>query len=280
MLSGSSISTRKINPQDDRSRPSFSNSQIAMSKAVEDIKTINSFLRTLIVLGVLVLFGFGGFWVYSNYVQPGLEVDRLKDELATLKVDYAKQAEQLEQVTTALKLMKIDRRVAQIQVLEMGTDSETEHPYMQVEFVELDPQGNPLCQPRQFRLNGDELYVNSQVVKFDDKYVEQAEALRGTSLCVFKKIYGDLDGPAGGHALDRGGLELGSRYGTSDAMNDFEKQIWSDFWEIANAPHKMKSMGIRAIQGEAPYMRVKPGMTYRLELRSSGGVSLVAEKND
>ena len=223
---------------------------------------------------------FGGYWVYANYVKPGLEVDELKDQLATLRVDYEQQSLRLEKVSTALKLMKVDRRIAEIDVLEMGMDAESEQPYMKVEFVELGQDGQPVCQPRKFTLNGDVLYVNSQVVKFEDKYVEEAEVLRGASLCVFKKIYGDIDGPAGGQALDRTGIEMGSRYGDGADMSEFEKKIWSDFWEIANDPDQLEAMGIRAIQGEAPYMRVKPGMSYRLELRSSGGVSLVAQKKN
>lgn len=249
-----------------------------MSKTMDNVKTVNSFIRTLILLAVLALLGIVGVWGYTNYIRPGLEVGRLTEELTTLKANYQKQTVKLERVETALKLMKVDRRVASIKILEMGEDEESEEPFMKVEFTELGRDGKPVCAPRTFNLRGDELYVNSLVVKFEDKYVEQAEVLRGTSLCVFRSIYGDIDGPNGGKSLDRDGIANGSIYGDGDEMSDFEKKIWEDFWDIANDEDRQDEMGIRAIHGEAPYTKVKPGMTYRVELRSSGGVSLDPEK--
>ncbi len=249
-----------------------------MTKTMEKIQTFNSFVRTLILLGVIAAVGSFAAWGYTKYVLPGMALERLTEELETLKADYERQTIQLQRVETALKLMKVDRRIANIKILEIGEHEDSGEPFMNVEFTELGRDGEPVCEPRRFMLRGDEIYVNSQVVKFEDKYVESAEELRGASLCVFRSIYGDIDGPNGGHALDRTGIAEGSAYGSGESMSDFEKGIWSDFWEVANDPDRRDAMGIRAIHGEAPYTRVKAGMTYRLELRSSGGVSLVAEK--
>ena len=39
-----------------------------------------------------------------------------------------------------------------------------------------------------------------------------------------------------------------------------------------------ESQGVRAIHGEAPFMKVRPGQSYEVELRSSGGLSIRVEE--
>jgi hypothetical protein len=122
-------------------------------------------------------------------------------------------------------------------------------------------------------LGGDKIYVDYWVVKFEDQYVEQADLDRSTSICLFRKIYGEFQNPADGYVLDA----VGSRptaYARGGRMSDFEEQIWSDFWDIAHDPARAKQNGIRAAHGEAVYTELRPGKTYRLELRASGGLSI------
>lgn len=57
-------------------------------------------------------------------------------------------------------------------------------------------------------------------------------------------------------------------------MSDFEREIWGDFWTIANDAERAEELGIRAAHGEVVYNKVQPGKRYKLELRSSGGLSM------
>ncbi len=45
----------------------------------------------------------------------------------------------------------------------------------------------------------------------------------------------------------------------------------------ANDPELAASKGVRAIHGEAPSIELREGKTYRIELRSSGGLSIKVE---
>ena len=95
---------------------------------------------------------------------------------------------------------------------------------------------------RQFRINGDVVYIDNWVVKFDDKYVERAEIDRSTSLVLFRRIFGENQTPNEGFAIDA----VGSRpqaYGTDNQMSEFEKQIWEEFWTIANDEAKAQGTG-------------------------------------
>lgn len=252
-----------------------------MSKTLENIKTINSFVRTLILVGVLGVLGTVGFWGYIKYIQPGLEVGQLREQLHSLRVAYEEQQEELQRVKTANKLLKVDIRKARLKILETGVDEETQEDFIKVEFVELTPSGDSLCEPRTFTLQGTKVFVNGLVVKFEDQYVEQNEDFRNTSLFVFKQIYGNLDGPENGKSLDIANVANETAYGSGEERGKFEDEIWAEFWEIVNNPERRDSMGIRALHGQGVHLeQVVPGMSYIVQLRASDGISIKSERVD
>ena len=106
--------------------------------------------------------------------------------------------------------------------------------------------------------------------------IEQADLERGTSLLLFKRIFGSGQKPDDGYPLD----EVGSApkaYARGGKMSDFERKIWDDFWNIANDSEKAKQLGIRAAHGGAPFMKVEKGKSYRILLRASGDPTIVPE---
>ena len=117
-------------------------------------------------------------------------------------------------------------------------------------------------------------------VTFDDKYVEQSDLDRATAICLFQRVFGEHQQAAEGFMLD----EVGTRptaYARGTPMSEFEKRIWDDFWTIANDPPRAAEMGIHAAHGSAVSMRVRPGKTYEVELRSTGDMTIrPIENND
>jgi hypothetical protein len=145
-----------------------------------------------------------------------------------------------------------------------------------VEFVELNDEGQPIDTPREFRIPGDTVYVDAWVVKFLDKYVEAADLERGTSLILFKRLFGNDQKPDEGYPLDAEGAAP-KAYLRGGQMNEFEKAIFDDFWSIANDKQKAQEKGIDAAYGDAGYIKVEKGKTYIVRLRASGGPSIVPE---
>ena len=253
-----------------------------------DLKTINSTVRTGIAIVLLGTVGYGGWFGYNNYVKPSYDAKKAIEELADLKDQFEAQTvtltqtrENLEQaeianekLSTSLRLLKIDRRMANVEVLDI-VENEIGEPEMLVRFSEVDVDGNVIGTERDFTLTGDKLYIDCWIVTFDDKYVEQADELRATSLCVFKSIYGNIDGPSGAQSLDRqtDANQVPVVYRTND-KNTFEQKIWGDFWNVCNDAVKQKDLGIRASYGQANYVLAEKGRTYQVHLRSSGGASL------
>ncbi len=260
-----------------------------MSELMSNVKTINSVMRTLMLLGVTGAVGYGGWFGYENYVRPGFEANQAIADLELMKAEFEAQSEEMKRISavnerleTSLKLLKVDRRIANVKVMEKGFD-EAGQPYMEVRFTEVNEQGDPVGSPRDFTLRGEKFYIDGWVATFEDKYVENADELRAASMFVFKSIYGDAERPRDGQRLDTQTVSQGPPgIYNSQRKNQFEQKIWSDFWKVCNNRKLQKELGIRASQGEASYLEAEEGKTYQVSIRASGGMNLtpVDQQND
>ena len=247
---------------------------------MENVNTVNSVVRTGIMATLLGCVGFGGFYGYNNYVKPSAEAKKAIAELEQYKEKFAEQevvlkqtAEQNEKLQTAMKLLKIDRRVAHLQVLEKGVNEEGED-FLKVRFTEVDTKGKPIGSARDYTLKGKMFFIDCLVAQFEDEYVEQADELRQATMFTFKSIYGDEQNPKDGFPLDvKSEAGAPGIYAQSE-RTEFEREIWDNFWTIANNPDKQHELGIRAIHGQANYLPPEQGRTYEITVRSSGGVNL------
>lgn len=265
-----------------------------MGSMIESVKTVNSAIRTLLMMALVGVIGGGAYFGYREYtarerlvreqeeklqetekqlvsLQSDLQI-RLA-EIDQLNLDVQQKAEQIARLETAMHLLKVDQRLAQLSVINIERDENNRAVTSELEFVELSPTGEPMSEPKRFTLPGDVVYVDNWVVKFEDEYVQKADIERGTSLCLFRRIFSESQMPSEGISLDQIGMRP-QAYARGGAMTDFEKQLWSDFWEFANNPNKAAEMGIRAANGEAVSIKVREDMRYNISLRSSGGLSI------
>jgi len=272
-----------------------------MAKFIDSVATINSMIRTALAVIVVGGIGAGGWYGYQMYTEGDAELRQKEQELVSarqrldesqlqveqqqleltektqqiveLNEDIKQKDAEIEKLDASLRLLKVNHRVAWLTVLDQGVNTETNEPYTDVQFVEVDDSGKALDKPRQFRIKGDIVYIDNWIVKFDDKYVEQADLDRSTSLVLFRRIFGESQKPTDGFPLDAVGSRP-SAYGRGQPMSEFEKKIWGDFWNIANDAGKAREMGIRAAHGDAPFIKLKKGKSYRIELRASDGLTI------
>lgn len=257
-----------------------------MGSVMENIKTINSAIRTALLTGVVGIFGYGGYYGYNEYtknervLKEQAEKIRLAgEEVEKLNRDVKAKVAQIEKLETAMHLLKTDQRLAQLRVINIERDETGKAIKSQLEFVELTPQGEQLSTPKQMELLGDLIYVDNWIIKFDDRYVEKGDIERGTSLCLFRRVFSEDTLPSEGITLDEVGMRP-QAYSRGGAMSEFEKKLWTDFWEFANDPKKAAEMGIRAANGEAVSIKVREGKTYSISLRASGGLSIAPIDQD
>ena len=264
-----------------------------MTDFMNNVKTINSSVRTVIFLGIFGVVGYFGYFGYDTYIRPGQQAKQAIAELETLKSDFEAQQAQLqkskkqlgvvsekldsanelnERLAISMKLLKVDKRVANIKVL--GTEKDDDgNPLMNVSFTEVGPDGEEIGISKNYTVKGTKFYVDGWIVAFDDKYIEQADELRGASLFVFKSIYGDGEAPRDAQRLDVDSQERPGIY-NDDQKSEFEEKIWTDFWGVSNDAHRQKELGIRASHGQTTYILGQEGKTYQVEIRASGSMSI------
>ena len=277
--------------------------------ALESIATINSMIRTLLVLAVVGGAGMVGWETYQSMHERQDEQEelretrtRLKDtneqldstqrELETAQANLTQRTEEISglndelkeqelryrRLDTAMRLLKVDRRAARLTVVKQEQDADSGAVISEIEFVEIDDRGEEVAETkRQFLIQGDLIYIDSWVVKFEDKYVEQSDLHRSTSLVMFKRIFGEKQKPIDGFALDQEGVAP-RVYRREEQSNDLESKIFGDFWEVANDTEKQRALGIRAAHGTADYIKVESDKSYRVEIRASGDVTIVPEE--
>jgi hypothetical protein len=268
-----------------------------MVRVIESISTVNSVLRT--VLGFALIGGIStvGFLAYSAYTnsknaaninakaletaREDLEFSRkelrqARTQIDELSIQVKLQLVEIERLTTSLRLMKVDHRVARLNVLDQVEDEETGVITSKIQFIEMDDENRVLGEAREFELQGRIIYVDGWVVKFDDKYIEEADIDRGSSLVLFRRLFGEYQQPSEGYLLDKAG-QTPTAYAQSGVLSDMEKKIWRDFWSIANDSKRARQLGIRAAHGDAPSIMMRKGMSYKIELRASDGLSITPD---
>ena len=266
-----------------------------MGKINESVRTFNSLVRTLLFAILLVGAVLVGWKGYSVYHEPQKKLDEQQRELVAVRAKL-KQADeelsdqkqqfdelsteldeknaQLDRLETAMQLLKLRHRIARMQVVDQRTEPDTERMISTIEFYEVNDEGAPVSEERKtYEIEGDRIYVECLVAKFEDKYIEQADLDRSTAICLFQRIFGEYQQPQEGFLVDNVGSSPTS-YERGGKMSEFEQQIWRDFWTIANDRQKAADLGIRAAHADAPSTRVQPGATYELELRATGEFSI------
>lgn len=270
-------------------------------------QAINTLLSTIVILIILGLLGGGVYLGYSLYessrsTQQVMEqalaeketelaklsaelkvreedlqkkeaqINQLSADLTAARLELERKEREIQRLTMALQLLKVDRRVAYLDVLSQEKTEEGQVKTT-VRFVEVDEQSRPVEKPRTFVVQGDKVYVDALVVKFADKYIEEGDPLRAASLCLFQRVFGNAQSPDDGVRIDREN-DQPAVYKTGQVRSDFERELWAQFWDFARDEEKARQAGVRAAHGEAVYVLVQPGTRYRLTLRASDGLSI------
>jgi hypothetical protein len=172
---------------------------------------------------------------------------------------------------------KLDRAWAAELVGDLRVNSvTTEPPEMNLTFFQYKPGTETPDVERTMTLPGSEVYIDALVVTFDRKLVEAGDGLKGKSMLLFRRAFGDLQKPVDGVPLFRreGASPIPEVAQVDPQPGDFERELWTRFWDYANDPHRAAAAGIRLAQGEAPHVKAVQGQVYKLTLRASGGLEI------
>ncbi|MBU0755658.1 MAG: hypothetical protein KJ645_11000 [Planctomycetes bacterium] len=191
---------------------------------------------------------------------------------------YREKELEIERLNTVVDRLEASTRVAQVVVTEKKVDEVTGLLETTIKFAEIDRQGKTLP-PRIFTVEGDVIYFDALVIKFDRDYIERGEALRGKSLHLFRRLFGEYQPPEEGQLIDGSPSQDGipDLYRVDHDPTDFEVELWQDFWKYATDPQAAKEKGVRIVQGEAVYTRFVKENLYTLTLDHDGGINIQVE---
>jgi hypothetical protein len=211
--------------------------------------------RFLLSLAILSITAAGGWFGWKWFEQERIIADQRRI-IASLE-------EKLDRLWAA-------EMVADLRVDDVGLDT------MTVTFVQYQPGSEQPVFKRTMTLPGRELYVDALVVKFERSFVEAGDGLRGKSIFFFRRAFGDNQKPIDGVPLfaSDNGMLIPELARVDAIPSEFEREIWTRFWEYANDPSKAKEAGILVAQGEAPHVEVVKRQVYKLTLRPNGGLEI------
>lgn len=215
-------------------------------------------MQISILLGLLIA-GMVGF----GYLQS-----RLSSEARIKELEARKQ-----QLEDFVQRLGSERRVAEAMV----TDQKKVDGKLQttILFVEYARDGSTLP-PRTFTVEGDGVHIEAMVIKFEQESVARDDPLRGHSIALFTRLFGDNQSPANAFPIDQPGSIPDVYRGATPAQVNFEEQLWQQFWKLADDPDYAKSQGVRLAQGQGVWRHLIPGYVYKLTTEANGGLNMEA----
>ncbi len=191
-----------------------------------------------------------------------MEVRRLTTKVNDLEREKAEMAGYVRRISAS-------RRVAQMDILSQEKDSEN-RTVTTLRWQQIST-GGALGSPESITIQGEQIYVEAMVIKFDYDLVGRATPDHDASLVMFRRIFGDRQPPEAGIALDRTAPPESSGDTPPDTLAE---KLWPRFWQITEDPQLASLYGIRVAQSEAPSVRVTPGQVWEVTLDAAGGLNL------
>lgn len=204
-----------------------------------------------LALLLVVVFGYVAF-TPSKLAKEVNELRREKEQL----LEYARR-------------LSASRRVAQVNVLNRSLD-DLGRPATTLLWQEIGPDGL-VSLPVEVEVRGTLVYFEAFVIKFEYELVGEGDPEQGTSLALFRRIFGDLQVPEEVPMLDGVGVLAAE---AAQGPRGAEQRLWGLFWDLVDDPLLAKRYGVRIAQCEAPAVPLRPGQIWQVTLDAPGGLNL------
>lgn len=217
-------------------------------------------LGKMIGLGVFIVVGSTAIWYYQDHYSARHEIEQMQEKNRVL--------------TRVVQRLSDEKRVAEVLV----TDQQTVDGVLRTTllFVESDRNGEPLA-PKSFVIEGEQAHIDAMVIKFERDFVSAADPLKGHSIALFTRIYGDKQTPANAFPIDDPG-KIPAIYRDADPrVSQFEQDLWKSFWQLAENEQLRKEKGVRIANGQGLWGPFQPDKLYTITLESDGGLNINSE---
>jgi hypothetical protein len=223
---------------------------------------LRSTLKILALLALLIAAS-AGVAYYTHQTSASRTIEKLQDE-----------KRELEKVVTRLN---VENRVADILVSSQDREANGTL-YTTLLFVEYDKRGEPLP-AKSFTIEGDTAHLDAMVIKFEHDFIAKDDPLRGHSIALFTKLYGEKQRPADGYMIDSPGKIPDIYRGADPKVSQFELSLWSDFWKLYEDEEYRKSKGVALIggaSGNSVWGPFKPDRLYTITVGATGQLAMTS----
>jgi len=190
------------------------------------------------------------------------------------EADLEREHEKTVELQQIVQRLSAEHRVADVMVTDQQSLNGTLR--TTILFVEYRPDGTSIPAKR-FTIDGNMIHLDAMVVKFDGKFVEDNDPLRGHSIALFTRLYGDSQAPSQGFPMDEPGRVPEVYHDSDPHVARFEQNLWQNFWRLADDASYRQAMGVRIAQGEGVWRPFEPGLLYTITLESNGGLNIRSE---
>ncbi len=153
----------------------------------------------------------------------------------------------------------------------ISQETKNEQLFTTIKFVETarDDKLKKILE-KEYTIEGDIIHFDALIVKFGDQMVMDGKA---KALYLWRRIYGEKMKPQDGFVIEEAGAEPHRYKDLLAALPLGHRQLfWSNIWELANDPERLKKYDIEAIYGNVVYTKLKNGLIYVFKINPTGQV--------
>lgn len=123
---------------------------------------------------------------------------------------------------------------------------------------------------KEYTIEGNIIHFDALIVKFGNKMVMDGKT---RALYLWRRVYGEKMTPEEGFVIEQPGTEPQRYSDLLEALPIKQKQMfWSNIWDLASDPEKLKQHDIEAIYGNVVYSRLRKGLIYVFKVSPTGQV--------
>lgn len=228
--------------------------------------------KTILKAVLLALFGGGvavGGWYYQRRHSAAWQVEQLEQQKQKLEQEKA-------QLQTVVNRLSEEKRVAEVLVTDQSEVEGTLKTTLL--FVEYAKDGSSLP-AKMFTIDGKAAHIDAMVIKFDRGLIAANDPLRGHSVALFRRLFGDNQPPEKAFAIDEPGKVPSIYRGENQPAGQaaFEQDLWQNFWRLAEDKTYRADKGVRVANGQGIWGPFVPDRLYTITLDSDGGLNLASE---
>ncbi len=146
-------------------------------------------------------------------------------------------------------------------------------------WAETDAAGKllPGAALKRLEVRGADVHFDARQIIFSAEDIAEGDPLRGHTLTLFTRVWGEQQSPDSGAALEVGNAQnpVPAQFSSGDAaLRDAEMRLWRRFQSYCSDKAAADEDGVRTAQGTAVHKPLLAGREYRISVTAPGQILL------